>query len=635
MNSKIKSFTINKAGSAIRLFVAGTLLLGAIPVISKAQLKSPEPGAYLVDANTHSHNDYLQSQPFYTAHGSHFASIEMDVYLVGNELYVAHEEKDIDKKRTIESLYLEPLLKEIKLNGNNKAYKDGGQLQFLIDLKTAGEATMKCLEVKLKPYRQYFDVNHNPDAVRLVISGSVPAPARFKAFDEIFFFDGKRTEVYTAEQLKRVPFFSAGLHEFTKWNGLGRMVEPDYLKAKNFVDSVHQAGKKIRFWGNPDTKTCWQYFIKMGVDYLNTDSPQEMAKFLNQYANNAYTAVSKHVPYRPTYKSDNNLQKPKNVILLISDGAGFSEFWAAATANGGILNATNFKHIGFSNTASADDYTTDSAAGATAMATGEKTNNRYIGMDSTGKKIPNLPEVLSAFGIRSGIVSNDKVTGATPSSFFAHRTERDQSDSIAADLQYSPAALVIAGKHEVFGANNNAILNKVKSAGFDVYEGLDQLAKAPSTKQTKKVLCFDEDRAENNNRMIEGAFDESIKFLSKDNKKGFFLVVEGAKIDKGGHTNQIKVCIDEYLSFDKVIGKALQFADQDGETLVIVTSDHETGGLIVYDGNYKKGTVLGTFTTTDHTGLPVPIFSYGPGAADFTGFIQNSDISKKVIKALK
>lgn len=634
MNTIVKFLKDAQTGKMTQLLMAVLITMSCNPVSSIAQIKSLSPAQYQVGKNTHSHNDYLQSQPFYTAHGSHFASIEMDIYLVGNELYVAHEEKDMDKKRTVESLYLEPLLKEIKLNGNNKAYKDGGQLQFLIDLKTEGEATMKCLEAKLKPFRQHFDVNHNPDAVRLVISGSVPKPDRFKAFDEIFFFDGKRTDVYTPEQLKRVPFFSAGLQEFTKWNGLGRMVEPDYLKAQNFVDSVHHIGKQVRFWGNPDTKTCWQYFIKMGVDYLNTDSPQEMAKFLNAYANNTYTAVTKHVAYLPTYKSDNNKTKPKNVILLISDGAGFSEFWAAATANGGMLNATNFKHIGFSNTASADDYTTDSAAGATAMATGEKTNNRYIGMDSTGKKIPNLPEKLSEMGIRSGIVSNDKVTGATPSSFFAHRTERDQSDSIAADLQHSPAALVIAGKHEVFAAKNNVILNQVKAAGFEVVDGLAALAKA-TPKAGKKILCFDEDRSADQYRMIESAFDESIKFLSAENTKGFFLMLEGAKIDKGGHTNQLNVCIDEYLSFDKVIGKALKFADQDKETLVIVTSDHETGGLIIYDGNYKNGTVLGTFTTTDHTGLPVPLLSYGPGSESFTGFIQNADIPKKIITALK
>lgn len=587
---------------------------------------------YDVKKNTHSHNDYLQAQPFYTAHANHFASMEVDVFLVDNELYVAHNKEDIDKKRTIERLYIEPILAQIKLNGNNKVYRDSGKLQLMIDLKTAGEPALKRLEAKLKPIRQYFDLKNNPDAVKLVITGDAPNHDRFKAFDEIFYFDGKRNTPYTAEELKRVAFFSAGLQEFSKWNGLGRMVEEDYRKSKNFVDSVHRVGKQVRFWGNPDTKTCWQAFIKMGVDFLNTDSPAEMAKFLNNYENNSYLAKQKYSAYQPTYKSDNNKSKPKNVILLISDGAGFSEFWAAATANGGYLNATSIKHIGFSNTAPANDYNTDSAAGATAMATGEKTNNRYIGMDSLGKAIPDLPETLAKMGIRSGIVSNDRITGATPSSFFAHRVERDQSDSIASDIQHSPASLFIAGNHPALAANQNKILNKVKSAGFDVYEGLAQL---PAYQKGKKVICFDGDRPADNFRLIENAFDESVKYLSADNKKGFFLVMEGAKIDGGGHSNRIKQCIDEYLSFDKVIGKAMKFADENGETLVLITSDHETGGLIIYDGDYKTGAVTGTFTTNDHTGLPVPLFSYGPGSENFTGFIQNSDIPKKVVSLLK
>jgi alkaline phosphatase len=587
---------------------------------------------YDVKKNTHSHNDYLQSQPFYTAHASHFASMEVDVFLENNELYVAHNKEDIDKKRTIERLYIEPILAQIKVNGNQKVYCDSGKLQLMIDLKTSGDPALKCLEAKLKPIRHYFDVNNNPDAVQLVITGDAPSPERFKAFDDIFFFDGKRNTPYTPEQLKRVAFVSAGLHEFSKWNGLGRMVEEDYRRSKNFVDSVHHVGKRVRFWGNPDTKTCWQAFIKMGVDFLNTDSPAEMARFLNNYENNSYLATDKYSTYQPSYKSDNNKSRPKNVILLISDGAGFSEFWAAATANGGYLNATNIKHIGFSNTAPANDYNTDSAAGATAMATGEKTNNRYIGMDSLGKAIPDLPELLTKMGIRSGIVSNDRLTGATPSAFFAHRTERDQSDSIASDIQRSPASLLIGGTHPAFTANQNKILKEAKAAGFDVY---DTLKKLPAYRKDKRVICFDGDRPADNFRLIEKAFDESVKYLSADNKKGFFLMMEGAKIDGGGHSNRIKQCIDEYLSFDKVIGKALKFADENGETLVVVTSDHETGGLIIYDGNYKSGAVTGTFTTTDHTGLPVPLLSYGPGSEYFTGFIQNSDIPKKIITLLK
>jgi alkaline phosphatase len=586
---------------------------------------------YEVGKNAHSHNDYLQSQPFYAAHSNGFFSMEIDVFQVGNELYVAHDEKDINPKLTIESLYIEPLLRQIKLNGNNKAYKDGNRLQFMIDLKTTGAPALKCLENKLRPIRKYFDVMNNPDAVKLVITGDSPPASQFEAYDKIFFFDGTRHTPYTPEQLKRVAFFSANFEDFSKWNGLGRMVAQDSLKAKNFVDSVHQVGKPIRFWGNPDTKTSWQAFMKMGVDILNTDSPAEMSKFLNKYGDNTYVSSGKHEVYTPTFRTDNGKAKPKNVILLISDGSGFSSFWAAATANGGMLNATGTKHIGFSNTAPANDYNTDSAAGATAMATGEKTNNRYIGMDAKGKVIPNLPERLAKIGIRSGIVSNDQITGATPASFFAHRTERDSTDSIASDLSRSPVSLFIGGYNKAFTANQ-PILNRIIASGFKVYNGLDNLPKAD---KNMKVLCFDNDRPLEHYSMIENAFDASVNFLSANNTKGFFLMVEGAKIDHGGHSNKLNISIDEYLSFDRVIGKALKYADKNGETLVVITSDHETGGLIVLDGDYKSGAVTATYTTSDHTGLPVPILSYGPGADQFVGFLQNTDIPKKVLKLFK
>lgn len=235
---------------------------------------------YDVNKNAHSHNDYLQAKPFYTAHANRFASMEIDVYLVGTELYVAHDRKDIDSARTIEALYLNPLLQQIKKNGG-KPYKDGGKLQFMIDFKTAGVPALKVLEAKLKPIRKYFDTKTNPNAVRIVLSGSVPPADQFKDFDELFYFDGRPGINYTPDQLKRIAFFSSALQKYSKWNGHGDIVEEERAAIVKFVDSVHALGKPVRFWGNPDTKTCWQAFIEMGVDYLNTDSPAEMARFLN------------------------------------------------------------------------------------------------------------------------------------------------------------------------------------------------------------------------------------------------------------------------------------------------------------------------------------------------------------------
>ncbi|MCC8173590.1 MAG: alkaline phosphatase [Odoribacter sp.] len=583
---------------------------------------------YHVNKNTHSHNDYFQNVPFYTAYGNRFASIEIDVFLRGDELYVAHEPAEIKENRTIERLYIQPLLEQIELN-EGKIYPEGGSLQFLIDLKTEAEPTLRCLETKLQPIRRYFDTHTNPQAVRLVISGNTPFPDKFKDFDSIFYFDGRPNIRYTADQMERIALYSAPFAYFSNWNGLGRIPEKEYQAVKHLVDSIHTLGKPVRFWGNPDTKTTWQCFVKLGVDYINTDSPNQLAAFLNNYQQFTVTVSETTSIYQPTYKTDGSKKKPKNVILLISDGGGFSQVWAAATANKGRLNVMNLKHSGYLQTNPADDYNTDSAAAGSAIATGQKTRNRHIGVDVNGNPVANIPEVLAKEGIISGIVTNDNITGATPSVFFAHQSERNMSEAIAYDLLNSPASIVVGGYNKAFEKEDSLLVKKLRQQDWEFAYRAEDIKGIPAN---KKIICFDKDTKER--RVIEEVFDETINRLSA-NKKGFFLMLEGAKIDSGGHARNMEMVVDEYLSFDKIIGRALEFADKDGETLVIVTSDHEIGGLVLIDGNYETGFILGDFATNDHTGTPVPLFSYGPGAADFTGFVQNSELSHKIINCYR
>ncbi|WP_285010251.1 phosphatidylinositol-specific phospholipase C/glycerophosphodiester phosphodiesterase family protein [Pedobacter faecalis] len=236
---------------------------------------------YTANKNAHSHNDYLQPRPFHLAYENRFASMEIDVFEVDGQLYVAHERNEIDTAGTIERLYINPLLDMIRANGG-KPYKNGGGLQFMIDFKTPGTTALKVLEAKLKPYRKYFDVNHNPDAVRIVLSGATPAPERWGDYDPIFFFDGRLSTPYTAEQMKRVAFYSTAFQQFSKWDGVGPLADADREKLAAYVRNVHALGKPVRFWGNPDTPDCWRAFIEIGVDYLNTDSPVKMAEFLNK-----------------------------------------------------------------------------------------------------------------------------------------------------------------------------------------------------------------------------------------------------------------------------------------------------------------------------------------------------------------
>jgi len=111
-------------------------------------------------------------------------------------------------------------------------------------------------------------------------------------------------------------------------------------------------------------------------------------------------------------------------------------------------------------------------------------------------------------------------------------------------------------------------------------------------------------------------------------------MAEGAQIDHGGHNNDLAYVIRETLDFDQAVGEALKFVDQNKETLLIVTADHETGGLTLIGGNVSKGEVYGNFSTPDHTGVPVPVFAYGPGAEAFSGVYENTAIFDKMLKAL-
>ena len=620
------------------LIYAAFGMMSAIGVVAEAQVK---PIAFL--PNAHSHNDYTRNNPFDQAYGLGFGSIEVDLFLKDGELYVAHDPHEITPERTFKKLYLEPILKAFKHSKDGYLFPEHGQLQLLIDPKTAGGPILEILTQQLKPYRELFDSRNNPKGVKLVISGNRPDAKDFAKYDEIFFFDGNLKEKYTEKELERIGLISESFRSLSKWNGLGRLTDVDLKRIQTKVDSVHSIGKKIRFWAAPDTKTTWYEWQKIGIDYINTDKPFELSEFLRNNHGNYHQEVA---PYQPvtiqtTFKTG---LKPKNIILLISDGAGLSQLWASAMANRGKLNVLQMPYTGYLITQPTDNYHTDSAAGGSAIATGHKTKNRHIGVDSLGNPVQNIPDRLSDIGMRTGIVSNDEITGATPSAFYTHVAERDLSDQIANDILKSKLNLLIGAPSAVFEDPDSTLIKHLRSQQFAIRTSVDGLENV----EAKQVLILTEDSVDHkwnkldsdqseiktSYRLIEHALQPAISFLGKG-KKGFFLMVEGAKIDGGGHSNSLSFSISEYLSFDRMVGQALTFAAQDKETLVLVTSDHETGGLVVLDAGMKEGTVLGDFATTDHTGIPVPLLAYGPGAEHFQGFLDNTDIAKIIYKLLQ
>jgi alkaline phosphatase len=585
--------------------------------------------------NAHSHNDYKQNIPFLQAYFAGAGSIEADVFLAEGKLYVAHERKEVTADRTLKDLYLKPLAAMFAQN-SNKPYADASQkLQLVIDIKEDYKNVIPALLKELIAYKNVFNNPSNKNCVRIVLSGDMPTPTEFKDYPDYIYFDGRPNIAYTVDQLKHIAMISDELSAYTKWNGKGALTSPDSIILKRLINDAHAKKKPFRFWATQDSPNAWIKLEKLGIDWINTDHPQKLHDFLINRSKLTFVNPVPYALYKPSYRNDGTTKKVKNVILLIGDGMGPAEVQAGLTANHGQLNMMQCRYIGSSQTRAANTDNTDSAAGATAMACGEKTNNRYIGMNSQGASISNLPDLLAKKGIKSGIISCGDITDATPAAFYAHNIERSSSDAIAADLLRSNVDVLIGSNQKNFFNNaDKALMTKLRQKQYHITTTLDSFNTNEAGKHL--ILLKDSDTRhilEGRGNMLGSSLNKTIKFLS-GNKQGFFIMAEGAQIDHGGHDNDLPYLITEQHDFDKTVAEALKFADQDGETLVIITADHETGGLSILDASTANGSILGSFSTDDHTSINVPVFAYGPGSQNFLGTYQNTEIFHKLLKLL-
>jgi alkaline phosphatase len=336
-----------------------------------------------------------------------------------------------------------------------------------------------------------------------------------------------------------------------------------------------------------------------------------------------------------TYSQKFKAKNPKNIIFLIGDGMGVSHVFAGLTANKGHLFLENFKHVGFSKTQSADSYITDSAAGGTALSTGHKTNNGAIGFDAQNKPVKTILEEAEEKGLATGLVSTSSITHATPASFISHQAGRSMYEEIAADFLKTDIDVFIGGGIDHFSKRKDGrnLMEELKTKGYKVETDLKEIEKVNNGKLAGLTAPVHNGRIAERGNMLPIATKTAIDILD-NNKKGFFLMVEGSQIDWGGHASSTVYVVEDMLDFDKVIGQTLDFAEKNGETLIIVTADHETGGMALTDGNIENGVVKAAFPTSDHTAVMVPVFAYGPGAEEFTGIMENTDIFFKMKKLL-
>jgi len=232
--------------------------------------------------NCHSHNDYMNKQPFRLAYENHFGSIEADIWAVGGQLLVAHGRNEIKPAFSLDSLYLKPIVETVRKN-KGKAWPDNSySFQLLIDLKTTVEPTLPLLVEQIAKYPDVFDPSINPNAVRIVITGNRPDPSEFSKYPDYICFDGLVNLNYSGQQLNRIALYSENLKKFTAWTGKGEIVEKERIRLQNTIDSIHGLGKKVRFWNAPDDTEAWNILMRMKVDYINTDSIVKLSNFLNK-----------------------------------------------------------------------------------------------------------------------------------------------------------------------------------------------------------------------------------------------------------------------------------------------------------------------------------------------------------------
>jgi alkaline phosphatase len=275
--------------------------------------------------------------------------------------------------------------------------------------------------------------------LKLIISGNRPKPEDYKNYPPYVFFDYQSKVLTPDLPWEKIGMVSLSFRQFSVWNGKGRIVQSEKDSLVSFISKVHSFDKPVRFWASPDSKSAWKAFADLGIDYINTDQPYEANQYLKNLESNIFVGRQLQEIYKPRFDHDGKENKIERVILMIGDGNGLAQISAGMFANGNQLNLTQLKNIGLVKTQAADDFTTDSAAGATAYATGQKTNNRALGTDPDGKALQNITELLESYDFNSGIITTDNLTGATPSSFYAHHAERDDINEIARFLPLSKA----------------------------------------------------------------------------------------------------------------------------------------------------------------------------------------------------
>lgn len=350
----------------------------------------------------------------------------------------------------------------------------------------------------------------------------------------------------------------------------------------------------------------------------------------------AFTGCSRRVVEQSRVNIEPNRAKVKNVILVIGDGMGPAQVSASIVqAKGDNSQFLRFPYSGFSRTYSYNKYTTDSGAGGTAPMTGHKVQNGHIALSPNNRPWPSLFYILNREQNKAtGFVVTSSVLDATPSSSYAHVEDRHMWDMISLQMSQCPHTVMMGGDKEHFLPANRkdglSPLDTLRSRGYELVFSIDSMVNSKSTKLVALPFMGNPPSAAKRDDFLPKGVEKALSILSQD-PHGFALLVEGSQIDWAGHNNDSEFLKEELADFEKTLKVILDFAEKDGNTLVVVTADHETGGLALVSGDIEKGENETRWIHGSHTGVMVPIFAYGPGAERFSGVKQNTDIFYEIM----
>jgi alkaline phosphatase len=383
---------------------------------------------------------------------------------------------------------------------------------------------------------------------------------------------------------------------------------------------------------------CFAFLLVFSV-YVFAQNPDPESRDKSRYVVNHFDddeVYGGYDPYEVVSVDEPRGRKVKNVIFMIGDGMGLEQLSAAWIANGRHLNITdNFPVTGIQWTYSANRLVTDSAAAGTALATGSKTNNGKISMSPSDEPLQSLAEYAMSKGKKTGTSVVCRICDATPAVFHSHSPHRDSLYDITAQFVDSGIDFLFGGglKWWENRPDGRDLTAEAEAKGYTFVRDIKALEEVKAGPVIALVARKELPDAADRVGVHQASVLKALELL--DNEKGFFLMIEGSRIDDFGHGNNVGKVVEEIFDFDRTVGTVLEWAAKDGETLVVVTADHATGGMTILEGSVQQNGVAVNFSSRGHNGVAIPVFAWGPHSEDFTGTYENTELSDKIRRLIK